>query len=175
MPRLYGPAGNVAISPGREDELSVRLNDFAAPADPCPPADVCVCDISGVFWEDQALAGVFDQTEVEYTIGDGVALYVAKITGDICPESTITLSSSWSGAGSGPDVKIIDHVATALIQDSFSDEGTLTISGNVDCDGDITSVGPIDLVITTSGDPDSNECPPGFVPLPDGTCVFVGG
>lgn len=74
-----------------------------------------------------------------------MTIYAAKVVGAICPDSTITLNTAWSGSGSGPTVRIIDHVA--LVEDIPDAAGVLTISGSVDCNGETIAVGPITLTI----------------------------
>lgn len=84
-----------------------------------------------------------------------MTIYAAKIVGDICPGSTITINTAWSGAGSGPTVEVIDHVL--LVESIPEATGVLTVSGSVDCNGENIAIGPITLTITDSsndpGDP----------------------
>lgn len=90
-----------------------------------------------------------------------MALYTAKIPGDICPGSDITINTSWSGAGAGPVVSLIDHI---LQVDSIPDEnGILTVTGTVNCNGNNISIGPITLTVTgaTPSDPGDPGGDPG--------------
>lgn len=77
--------------------------------------------------------------------------YVGKILGDICPGSEITITSSWSGAGDGPDVKAVDHVVIVDEADIPDAVGVLTISATVNCNGVIHNTGSITITISEDG------------------------
>jgi len=100
------------------------------------------------------------------------SVYVAKITGSICPNCEITVNESWSGnAAHEPSTLIIDHVYLVEIE-SLTGPGELTAQFDVTCNGEVEDAGTITLVVDDGGGVET-ECPPGFEPLPDGTCVQV--
>lgn len=88
-----------------------------------------------------------------------MTIYAAKIVGDICPGSSITINTTWSGDGSGPPVEIIDHVL--LVESIPEANGVLTVTGSVDCNGENISIGPITLTVTGGGDPGDPGDDPG--------------
>lgn len=153
MPRMYGGGPNISTIPGRDDALSVRLDD-----DPPPPVvqaveggdGACECDITGVFWYD-AETDDYDADTLFHDVffEDLPYLYVAKIKDAVCLDATISLSSSWSGDDPEPVVMITDHVVSVAITDGVTGLGTLTVGGSIDCgDGPVT-LEDITLALTT--------------------------
>jgi hypothetical protein len=165
MPRLYGDRPDIVSQPDQNSGLSIRLNPKPVvsilTADAPAPADECTCDITGIFWGQYTGEApdydTYDQTSLTITDGfSGLYTHMPKaiLLGDTCPGAdTSGITASWvSAPGSAPKYEIVSEGQVwALVVTKSNGNGTLTVSGSIDCGGDTISVGPITLIIDVGG------------------------
>lgn len=161
MPRLYGERPDISQEPDQQSGLAVNLQPVPEPApEAAPSTGECVCDVDGVFWSGNGTYwpgtdDVYDQTSITLTsIPPATNMPKAGLVGDTCPGSDLSgITASYFGTGNPRwEVVQVDQVwALVMTVIPSGCDGTLTVTGTIDCGGDTISVGTITLVLDIPG------------------------